>query len=282
MQPFVQAPAPMGNQFVNDFSGQDLSAQLGHVTANGNMTIQFFWAQIRIDDPTDPSNHGSYKTVLCVKKRPHGDRHTEAVRIITERVAQQLYPREFAFFKQNQDVPTDGTPLHELPGISQSQIGILLISGIRCVEDLVRLSQDQVSQMGMDANQAYSTAKRWWEAKAANGELIRDAAKDAATAAELTRLRESDARKDVQIAEMKAQLDLLTRMGLQPSAPATPAIIGGQGAVTVDADDLPEVTNTELFAGAQVVDGNDDLDDPDPAPSDPAPSGLPGLDRKKR
>lgn len=275
MQPFAQAPT--GNQFVNDYSGQDLSAQLGHVTANGQLTIQFFWAQIRINDPMDPSAHGTYKTVLCVKKRPHGDRHTEAVRIITERMAQQLYPREYAFFKQNQDVPTDGTPLHELPGISQSQIGILLISGIRCVEDLVGLSQDQVAQMGMDASQAYSIAKRWSEAKSANGELIRDAAKDAATAAELTRLRESETRSAAMIAEMKAQLDILTRLGVQSTGQMTTAVAGSQNAVAVDADDLPDVIDTELFSGAQVVSGNDDLDDPAPAPAN-----LPGLDRKKR
>lgn len=276
MQTFAQAPA--GNQFVNDYSGQDLSAQLGHVTANGQLTIQFFWSQIRINDPMDPNAHGTYKTVLCVRKRPHGDRHTEAVRIITERMAQQLYPREYAFFKQNQDVPTDGTPLHELPGISQSQIGILLISGIRCVEDLVGLSQDQVAQMGMDASQAYAIAKRWSEAKAANGEMIRDAAKDAATAAELTRLRDAEARSNALIIQMQAQLDILTKMGVGPNGPqVVMTASGAQNAVTVDADDLPDASNTELFSGAQVVRGNDDLDD-----NPPVQVGLPGLNRKPR
>ena len=278
MQPFPSMPGQVSNGFVTDLSAADLSAQMGYVAASpaGNLSIQFFYDNIRIEDPTNPSEHGQYKTVLCVRKRPHGDRHTEAVRMISERAAQQLYPREYAFFKQNQDVPTDGTPLHELPGISQSQVAILVIHGIRCVEDLIGIGADRAGQIGMDARTAYALAVKWTEARAANHDIIRDAAKDAAKDAELERLRASDAEKAAHIAMLSAQVDLLSKMG--GGAAQTMALPQGPaGAQMVDADDIMPPASTELFTGAAVVTGNEDLTEDAP----PAPS-LPGLDRKPR
>jgi hypothetical protein len=276
MQPDMNfAPQPR-NQFVSDQSAADLSAVMGHVSSSGQLSIEFFYRQVRIEDPTNPADHGQYRAVLCVRRRPHGDMLTESTRMITERMAQQLYPREFAFFKQNQDVPTNGTPLSELPGISQSQISILVIFNIRCVEDLVALQPEQITPMGMDARQAYGIAKKWMEARQANGELIRDAAREAQLTAELESLRASKASQDTALAEMRAKLDLMMQMqGKAPVQELAPD--GSVKPVLVDADDLPDAPESELFTGAQMVTGNDDLDDgPNPPPS------LPGLDRKKR
>lgn len=278
MQPHMSFAAPQPrNQFVSDQSGADLSGMLGHVSSSGQLSIEFFYDRVRVEDPMNPSDHGQFKTVLCVKRRPHGDRLTESTRMITERLAQQLYPREFAFFKQNQDVPTDGTPLSELPGISQSQISILVIHNIRCVEDLVGLSHDQISQIGMDARQAYSVAKKWVEARTANGNLIHDAEKDAAVTAEIDRLRAAEVSASAMIQQLSAQVEILSKLaGNSVIEPRTQD--GAAKAVMVDADDLPDASEAStLFSGAQMVIGNDDLDD---APNEPA--SLPGLDRKKR
>lgn len=276
MQTYSQMPAARGNGFVNDYSGGDFSDQMGLVTATGNMTIEFFHAMIRIDDPLDPAANGTFKTRLCVRKRPHGDRLTEAVRFITEQQAQQLFPREYAWFKQNRDVPTDGTPLAELPGITQSQISILVLHNIRCIEDLTGLSADQIGQIGMDARAAYSLAQRWVDAKQSNGDLIRDAAQDAATKAELDRLRNSEAQQAATIAAMQAQLDLLTRMGMQAQTGSSQGGSTNDKPVMVDAEGMgDDAPSTEMFSGARMVTGNDDL-------NDDAPPALPGLDRKKR
>lgn len=269
--------APQTNRFVSDQSGADLSAVLGPVSSSGQLSVEFFYRHVRIEDPMNPSENGTYKPVLCVKRRPHGDLLTESTRMITERMAQQLYPREFAFFKQNQDVPTDGTPLSELPGISQSQIAILVIHNIRCIEDLVGLQPEQITPMGMDARQAYAVAKKWVDARKANGELIRDAAKDASTAAELERLRASEVNQAALIAEMRAKIDVMMQMQGNPQSPVL-AANGSAKPQMVDSDDLPDMSQAaELFTGAQIVTGNDDLnDDPPPPPT------LPGLDRKRR
>jgi hypothetical protein len=274
MQPFSTARA---NQFVSDYTGGDFSDQLGLVTSNGNMSVEFFYAMVRIEDPTDPSQNGQTKTRLCVRKRPHGDRLTEAVRFISEQQAAQQFPREFAFFKQNRDVPTDGTPLSELPGITQSQISILVIHNVRCVEDLLNLSADHVGQIGMDARSAYALAQRWMKAKTSNGELINDAAKDAATKAELDRLREADQRKDALIASMQAQLDMLARMGANQGQGAMAAPIAATQVQVIDAEGMgDDAPSPDMFSGAQMVTGgNEDLLGDAPVPA------LPGLGRPK-
>ena len=258
---------------VADYSAANLTDQLGFVAGTGGMTIEFFYDRIRVTDPANPEAHGTYHTQLCVRKRPHGDRHTESVRRISERAAQQLYPREFAWFKQSQDVPTDGTPLAELPGISQSQIGILLIHGIRCIEDLVALQPDQVAQIGMDGRTAYSLAKRWTEAKAGNAELIADSKAAAKAEAELERLRAEQASNAATIARLQAQIDIMAQMGGAPQVATGPAPVQ---AIDDGGPDAP--VDDDAFSGAQIVTGNDDLMEDAPAP---APA-LPGLDRGRK
>ena len=287
MQPFPPAlmpsmPQPSGMS--NDLSHLDLSDSMGLVAAapTGGLTITFFYAQLRVDDPMNAEAHGNYKTVLCVRKRIHGDRLTEAVDVISERAAQAMYPREYAWFKQNEAVPTDGTPLHELPGISQSQIAILVIYGIRSIEDLVALTDDQVGQMhNMDARSAYALARKWWATKKDSTDLIEAAARDAARDAELDRLRASEAENARRLTELQAQIELLTRMG-QAGAPAaalatTATVVGSRnGAQLVDNDDAVDLSSQSgAFAGGYIASGNDDLIDP------PAPVSLPGLGRKK-
>lgn len=276
MQAFDTLPAGR-NALVMDQSEGDFSAQMAGVAGNGHLTIEFFYRQVRIEDPLDPHANGTFRTVLCVKKRPHGDKHTESVRMISERAAAQLYPREFAYFKQYQDVPTDGTPLAEVPGMSQSQIAILVLHGIRCVEDLAGLTADQVSQIGMDARMAYNVATKWLQAKQGNDALIAEAAREAALSAQNERLAQDNAAMARQLANLTAQVELLSKLGAA-AVPAIPATDGKAQMVdaTEDYGVTPEADG--LFSGGAVVTGNDDLmGDPEPAPP---PSPLPGLSKR--
>jgi hypothetical protein len=276
MQPFAQMPTRLRAGQAFDMSDADLSADLGLVASNGQISIEFFYRMIRLTDPSNPSVHGEHKTVLCVRKRPHGDRHTEQVKMISERTAQALYPREFAYFKQHHDVPTDGTPLHELPGITQSQIAILVIHNIRSVEDLVNLEEDRIAQIGMDARKAFTLARKWDEARKSNTDLIANAQKEAAANAEIERMRKAEAQHIETIARLTAQVELLMRQGATGMAAHNVPI--GQTAVAIDNDDgVVEAPDTGLFQGVQMVSGNDDLMGDDPPP----PAALPGLGRRR-
>ena len=268
-------PAAGRNAIVMDQSAGDFSDQMAPVAGNGNLSIQFFYSQIRTEDALDPVANGTFRTVLCVRKRPHGDKFTESVRMISERMAQQLHPREYAYFKQYQDVPTNGTPLAEVPGMSQSQIAICVLHGVRCVEDLVGLSQDQVSQIGMDARMAHAVAIKWLQAKQGSDALIKEATREAALSAQNEKLSTDNAMMLERLTALTAQVELLTKMGGRASA-----AVSADTPVLVDASDDFEVTPgaDQLFSGGSVVTGNDDLNLSDDTPQKSLT--LPGLNKR--
>jgi hypothetical protein len=263
--------AAVGPSF--DLSNGDLSSDFGGlVGSTGQLTVTFEYRNEPVTDPNMPDATGQYRVQLLVKLRPHGDRHTESVRRISEKQAQAMFPREYALFTQNDTVMTQGTPLHELPGISQSQIAILVLHNIRCIEDLVSLSTDQIGQIGADARMAHGVAMRWTAAKAGNAELIQDAGDRAQKDARLEQLERESAEKDGTIVRLAAQVEALSRVN---PAPAVAQSASGSGtSVAVQSDEPPDQSDPNFMAGAQLVSGSDDL------ALDPVQ--LPGLKRASR
>lgn len=257
-----------------NLTDRDLSSHLGPVAGTGGLNVQFFYVRTRVES-ANPERNGMYRTRLCVAKMPKGDRLTIAVRFITEEQAMQQFPREFSMFKQYQDVPTQGTPLHELPGITQSQIGVLVIHNLRCIEDVAACDDALINQMGYDARQAKKLAVRWIENLKGNADLIDTAKTDAARDAELERMRKSQAELERRNIELEAKLQAF--MSLQGQAPA--AASTGAMQMVDRPDGLPDARDVEsnLLEGG-LVDGNDDLDldTPAPAPTKADPLGLKG------
>lgn len=256
-----------------NFTDRDLSSHLAPVAGSGGLNIQFFYTKTRVES-ANPERNGVWRTRLCVAKMPKGDRLTIATRFITEEQAAREFPREFAMFKQYQDVPTQGTPLHELPGITQSQIGILVIHNLRCIEDVAACDDALVNQMGYDARQAKKLALRWLQNRDGNADEIERSKADAARDAELLRLRKSQEETNKLNIELQAQVRAL--MAMQGQSPSQGA--AGSSATLVDRpDDLPDAREVEsrLLEGG-MVDGNDDLDD-DPPPATPTKADPLGL-----
>lgn len=270
--PMQPQPAEATDRF--NLTDRDLSSHLGPVAGSGGLNIQFFYVRTRVES-ANPERNGQYRTRLCVAKMPKGDRLTIAVRFITEEQAMRDHPREFSMFKQYQDVPTQGTPLHELPGITQSQIGVLVVHNLRCIEDVAACDDALINQMGYDARQAKKLAVRWIENLKGNADLIAGAVTDAAREAELDRLRKAQAETERRNIELEAQLRAV--MAMQGQAP-TPASTG-QVQMVDRPDGLPDAREVEsnLLEGG-LVDGNDDLDlDAPPAtPTKADPLGLKG------
>lgn len=252
-----------GNADNNNLTSMDLD--MGPVASRGagGLNIQFFYMRQRIENAADATLHGTFQTRLCVAKQPKGDRLTIACQFIGEEQAIAQFPREYAMFKQYEAVPTTGTPLFDLPGVSQAQIGLLSIYGLRSVEDLVSMQEDQMNGMGMDAVQAYRVAKRWMEAKTANAPIIEQAQRDIERNQMLT--RQADLEK--QNAMLMAKLDAFMSMqAMQPQQPSQ-LQVAQMAAINMAMgnDDTEAMPESKLFAGGMVSD-NSDLD-----------IGLPGL-----
>ena len=264
------SPAQPRSTLSRDMTQADLSSHLGLVAGRGGLNIQFFYAKTRIEC-ADVALNGTYQTRLCVAKMPKGDRLTIATRFISEEQAAAMFPREFAMFKQYEDVPTDGTPLYELPGISQSQIAMLTVHNLRSIEDLAGMAIEHINGMGLDARSAHKLAVRWLASKTDNADLIAKAKAETATTEERDALlRRLDAAERANL-ELQGQVKVLMMQGgmAQPAQPAQ----GGTGAQAIaveSREEFPEPRATRLFEGG-MVDGNDDLDanDPQQDPEDP-------------
>lgn len=262
MQP--QQATRGGNRFSRDLTDTDLSSHLRSVTASGGIHVDFFHRKVRIKSRSAAVN-GTFETRLCVAKQPKGDRATRAVRFIDPETAQRLYPREYAMFQEYHEVPTTGTPLDELPGISMSQMGILTLNGLRSVEDLVELSEDQVGQIGLDAIKAYKVAKSWVER--------REEARDKIDVADV------EARFQMQMETMARQMEAMTERnkaleaqisGMQMAQAGGNAVSTAADPVALDVDegfeyDLAKMPDP-MSEGPDTTDGSDDIGDTDPDP----------------
>lgn len=251
--------------FSRDMTDADLSTHLQSVTATGGIHVNFFHTKVRIKSRNAATN-GNIETRLCVSKQPKGDRSTVAVRFTTEEQAQKMWPREFAMFKQYAEVPTSGTSLDELPGISMSQIGLLVLNGLRSIEDLVEVSEDQVAQLGLDAIKAQKTAKAWMSKRSGSAEEIKAADIEAryqlqneAVSKQLAAMKEHNRQLEAQVAALQ-----MARSGGDAAAVTVsdPVAINGDDDLEYDVSNMPDTWSE----GPATTDGDDDLGAVDPDP----------------
>lgn len=250
-----------------DMTDADLSTHLGPVASRGagGLHVQFFYARVRIEN-RDSEYNGQNQTRLCVAKQPVGDRYSIAIRYITEEQAKREFPVEFDKFKRFEEVPTSGTPLHELPGASQSQIGLLTLNGIRSIEDLASLSDDQANQIGYDAAMAYRLAKAWVARRDDAAESIKAAEVEAKAAFEREAMQKRLDSFEQANKALSAQVEALTRMAGSAAQPVEMAAARPAQPVEDLEYDVEKMPDPFADSG-MVASGNDDLDldqDPDP------------------
>jgi hypothetical protein len=235
-QPFSGGPQMSVAQMQNgsgvapNLSGTDLSSVFGgEVQSSGGLMVQFFYHRVRIGGKQ--TSTGKFETRLAVALKPRGDMLTLAVRPITEEEAQRQFPGEWQQFKMYMDTPTRGTPLYELPGATQSMIAILVLGGIRSIEDLVNLPADVCSQMGMDATHAQNLAKVWIQRKNGAADDIGMAERLAALEIQARQGTDEVARLRAENAAQAQALELLRGMGMGGGGNGVPAQGGNSDVV---------------------------------------------------
>lgn len=241
-----------------DLTHADLSSHLGPVTSRGSVLVTFEYIRVAVKSRM-PGRKNTLETRLAVKLKPMGERYSEAIEQISEEDAARLYPQEFAHFKNYQDVPTRGTPLSELPGMSQSMIGLCIINGLRSVEDLAGISSEAASQCGLDVSSAHRLAKNWIERRDKNIGAIEDA-DEKAKLVEMNRvLLDRLTAMEVSLRAMELAASQ-SRSSAQVPPPYQGELAGNASHVGGDLSDLPDMP-----MGGGIVDGSGDLGrDPNP------------------
>lgn len=144
---------------ISEQSHANLGKEFSGVQGKG-IYITFQWDNITLSS-SDPEKNGKRERRLRLVKQPIGDPNTAAASYITQEEAKASFPAEWDYFTKHGDMPTSGTALSELPGISVSQIQILQISGLRSIEDLVSVPIEFINQIGHEGRYVRSVAEEW-------------------------------------------------------------------------------------------------------------------------
>ena len=109
---------------------------------------------------------------------------------VSRRVMQGKYPAEwlehfrkqYAAFKQGQEVPELGLSVREWPSLSKAQAANLLAAGVRTVEDCAAMNEPTMHRVGMGARELKNKAVAYLETREQNKAAERIAALQAEVA----------------------------------------------------------------------------------------------------
>ena len=155
--------------------------------------VKFFLKERKDSARTVEEGRPIFKEVEYIEIRVPGKRDPQACRPATL-ADKNRFPRHYEAFQKRTELPVEGTPLSEWPQISRSQAEELAFLSVKTVEQLVAMSDTNVTQL-----QGGYTLKRraveWLEAASAS-KLI----------AEKEALQDRLNEQDGEIAAMKAQM----------------------------------------------------------------------------
>jgi hypothetical protein len=164
-----------------------------------NAIPEFEMRPVKNNFKSEQSGKPVFEEQEFITIRVPGDRKTEWCGRVTEE-HKARFPRHYAAFKQQQEAPTEGTPLAEWPAVTRSQVLELAAVHIKTVEQIAELSDDLLNKaVPMGGYALRDKAKRWLEQAAGN-------APTEALAAENALLKENQEVMQRQMDEMKKAL----------------------------------------------------------------------------
>jgi len=149
-----------------------------------------------------------------------------------------LFKRQYAAWKNGQELPLDGTPILGWAILSPAMQKNIINTNIRTVEDLAAVNDEGMRRLGMGAQDLKNKARAWLEQSADKGPLTM---KMAAVEKENALLKGSVDALQAKVAELVKRLELTDRVASGDKASETE--------ITVDDIFEPEVKPTKRKAG---------------------------------
>jgi len=191
---------PQSPNIASQATHKDLGSAFSSVSGKG-VYISFQWDMVTLKT-VDPERNGKRERRLRLMRQPIGDPSTSSSSYITEAQAAEIYPAEWEYFSKYSDMPTSGTQLSELPGISASQIQIMNLNGLRSIEDILAVQPEIIDRIGFEGRYVHSLAAEWQKKTEDSADMIDFAKQSAQTAAALAAAEERAARSEAQTAEL--------------------------------------------------------------------------------
>lgn len=134
------------------------------------------------------------------------DTQSVICRIATPR-DQKAHPLEWAAYKNGtDDISVDGTPLSDLPGISNMHCQHMVALGVMTVEQAADLPEQALQTMGLMGQSIHIKAKAWLARRDETAPQMKLAEDNALLMAKLEAREARDAERDREMADMRAQL----------------------------------------------------------------------------
>lgn len=118
------------------------------------------------------------------------------------------YKKMYAAYKQGLELPPNGIPVVNWPGLSPSQVKQLLSLNLRAVEDVAAMNEECIGRLGMGGRALKDRAIAYLEASNDVGKVAEDAA---AMRAENADLKRSNEELLVQVKALAAQVEALAK-----------------------------------------------------------------------
>ena len=154
-----------------------------------NIAVLRFWTEYE-DVPGKPGEPREVHMVEWVKKGTNGATTCEKVaRALKSDAMREIIDPAYKAWLKGQEEPTEGTPLSAWPGVNPAQADRLKALYLRTVEDVAGMNDADMTRVGMGALALRDKARAFVAAK-----------KDMAP------LAEAVAKKDAEIADLRAQV----------------------------------------------------------------------------
>jgi len=147
-----------------------LGKEFADVTGRG-LYVSLQWDTVRLEN-SDPEKNGQREKRLRVMKQPIGDPSTCSSTYMTPDQVKERFPAEWEYFVRTGDMPSNGTALSELPGISVSQMQQVQLSGLRSIEDVASAPMETINRIGHEGRYVQTLAVEWVRRAKSEAKLI--------------------------------------------------------------------------------------------------------------
>lgn len=134
--------------------------------------IEIYDKAVKDDEASEKEGTPIYKNVPHMKKKAPNSRDwtdqplTDSRRTPPDHLSDEesrKYKELVKAFENDEEVPLDGTPLEQWPGIEASQIATLKSTGVVTVQALANLSEEGLHRLPTGYMSLKNKAKRWLE-----------------------------------------------------------------------------------------------------------------------
>lgn len=154
-----------------DFSGEMYEVNDPNHNPNAGLFVEFFFHPSKDEEASATEGRPIYKDYEYLRCVAAGDRSNEIVRPATA-IDRKRFARQYAAFKNGQEVAAVGTPLESWPLLTKGQVEELKYFNCKTVEDLANMS-DSNAQNFRAISSLRQQARAFIEAAKGNAPLVK-------------------------------------------------------------------------------------------------------------